>query len=104
MLALSKDVLTEWKIDDMDPESGKMSSVWAMALEQEVQNSKNYFELAQQAESEGDYITREFLNWFLAEQLREENAVADIYSKALSLEKSGGLYSAMDKDFVGMDH
>lgn len=101
---ISKDQLTEWKIEDLDPDSGRMSAVWAMALEQEVANSQTYFEMAKAVEEEHDYVTREFLDWFLHEQLMEENAVEDIYKKALKLEKTGGLYSAMDEDFTKMDH
>jgi ferritin len=51
-------------------------------LDQEVINSKHYFEMCKQAEEESGYVTRQFLNWFLNEQLNEENAVEDLYNKA----------------------
>ncbi|KAL3918129.1 MAG: hypothetical protein SGARI_007545, partial [Bacillariaceae sp.] len=94
--SISKSELTEFKIDDIDPNSGKLSDIWKMALDQEVQNSQKYFEMAQVAEEQHDFVTRQFLDWFLNEQLMEENAVSDIYEKALKLEQTGGLYRAMD--------
>jgi ferritin len=56
------------------------------------------------ADEEDDFVTREFLNWFLNEQLMEENAVSEIHAKAIKLERTGGLYAAMDDDFTKMDH
>ncbi|KAL3914555.1 MAG: hypothetical protein SGILL_006058 [Bacillariaceae sp.] len=102
--AISTEQLTEWKIDDIDPDSGKLSDIWKMALEQEVSNSQKYFEMAQVAEEEHDFVTRQFLDWFLTEQLMEENAVQDILEKTMKLEKTGGLYRAMDDDMTKMDH
>ena len=102
--AISNDQLTEWKINDIDPSSGKLSDIWKMALNQEVENSRHYFEMAQMAEEQHDFVTRQFLDWFLSEQLMEENAVSDIYEKAVKLEHTGGLYMAMDGDFSSMDH
>ena len=34
----------------------------------------------------------------------EENAVEDIYNKTIKLEQTGGLYAAVDKDMMKMDH
>ena len=102
--SVSKEELTEFKIDHIDPSSGKLSDIWKMALEQEIGNSQKYFEMAQLAEEQNDFVTRQFLDWFLNEQLMEENAVSDIYEKALKLEQTGGLYRAMDADFTSMDH
>jgi hypothetical protein len=34
----------------------------------------------------------------------EENAVSEIHAKAIKLERTGGLYAAMDDDFTKMDH
>jgi ferritin len=101
---ISKDMLNEWKIEDIDPNTGKLSDIWKMALDQEVENSQKYFEMAKLAEEEHDLVTRQFLDWFLNEQLMEENAVSDIYEKAIKLEQTGGLYRAMDADFTTMDH
>ena len=100
---VQKDILTEWKIDDFNDQT-KISDVWDMALKQEVANSKKYFEMAQVAEEENDFVSREFLNWFLKEQLMEENAVEELVNKAIKLEATGGLYSVMDSDFPSMDH
>jgi len=101
---VSKDVLTDWKIADFDEKKEKISDVWNLALKQEVENTKKYFEMAKIAEEENDFVTREFLNWFIREQLMEENAVLDIYKKALKLESTSGLYAAMDADFKKEDH
>lgn len=103
---LSKDILTDWNIKNFVDENNneKVSQVWDMALQQEVANTQKYFEMVKVAEEENDYVTREFLNWFIKEQLMEENAVEDIYKKAVKLEKTGGLYAAMDDDFKKMEH
>jgi len=104
---VSKDLLTDWSIDKFDEtcnENEKLSDVWNMALQQEVANTKEYFEMAKVAEEENDFVSREFLNWFIKEQLMEENAVENIFKKTLKLEKTGGLYGAMDADFAKMDH
>ena len=101
--AVDSDILTNWKIDAFNDQT-KISDVWEMALKQEVANTKEYFEMARTAEEENDYVTREFLNWFTKEQLMEENAVEDLVNKAMKLERTGGLYSAMDSDFTKMDH
>ena len=100
--AINNNVLNEWKMDDFN--EMKISSVWEMALNQEVANSQEYFKMCKIAEEENDYVTREFLNWFIKEQLMEENAVENIHAKALKLECTGGLYAAMDDDFTVMDH
>lgn len=103
-VSVSKEELTEWKIEDFCPDSGKLSDIWKMALDQEVANSQKYFEMAKTADEENDFITRQFLDWFLHEQLMEENAVEGIYKKAVKLERTNGLYAAMDEDFTKMVH
>ena len=104
--AVTQKVLTDWDMSKFTAkkEGTKISEVWKMALDQEIANSKEYFKIAEAAEEEKDYVTREFLNWFLKEQLMEENAVEDIYKKAVMLERTGGLYAAMDADFTKMAH
>ena len=99
---VTSEVLTDWSMQDVDEK--RVSTVWKKALDQEVANSKHYFEMAQVAEEEKDYVTRQFLNWFLNEQLMEENAVSDIYGRTLQLEQTGGLYAAVDKDMAAMEH
>jgi len=100
--AVSKELLTEFTMDDID--ENKVSSVWKKALDQETKNSQCYFEMCKVAEEENDYVSQQFLDWFINEQLMEENAVQDLYAKALKLEKTGGLYAAMDEDMTKMDH
>jgi ferritin len=100
--AISKDVLSDWKMDDFNEK--KISSIWEMALNQEQANSQEFFKMCKVADEEDDFVTREFLNWFLNEQLMEENAVSEIHAKAIKLERTGGLYAAMDDDFTKMDH
>ena len=99
---VSKDLLSDFSMDDMSED--KISMVWEKALKQEVQNTQCYYEMAELADEEKDYVSKEFLGWFLHEQLMEENAVSDLYEKALKLEKTGGLYAAMDGTIPKMDH
>lgn len=102
VLSVSQEVLSDHGMEKF--QNNRVSEVWKKALDQEVQNSQEYFNMAKVAEEESDYVSREFLNWFLNEQLMEENAVEDLYRKAIKLEKTGGLYVAIDKDMRVMDH
>ena len=99
---LSTGLLSDWSMKDVDANS--ISEIWKRALKQEQENSKHYFEMCQVAEQECDFVSREFLNWFVKEQLMEENAVEELVNKASKLEATGGLYMAMDKDMTKMDH
>ena len=99
---VTSEVLTNWSMTDV--EANSISTVWKKALDQEVANSQHYFEMYKVAQEENDFVTQQFLDWFLKEQLMEENAVEDIYNKTIKLEQTGGLYAAVDKDMMKMDH
>ena len=99
---VTSEVLTDWSMTDV--EANSISTVWKKALDQEVANSQHYFEMYKVAQEENDFVTQQFLDWFLKEQLMEENAVEDIYNKTIKLEQTGGLYAAVDKDMMKMDH
>ncbi len=49
------------------------------------------------AETEKDYATRAFLDWFVTEQVEEEATVAEIYDKAEAMGSIKGLYFHLDK-------
>eukprot|EP01094_Clydonella_sp_ATCC50884_P013686 TRINITY_DN23964_c0_g1_i1.p1 TRINITY_DN23964_c0_g1~~TRINITY_DN23964_c0_g1_i1.p1 ORF type:complete len:195 (-),score=63.08 TRINITY_DN23964_c0_g1_i1:107-604(-) len=103
--AVTQSALTEWDMDKFSSQAQeKVSEVWLMALENERANSVEYSKIAKAAAEENDFVTSQFLNWFHNEQLLEENAVEDIYKKAVKLERTGGLYAAMDQDFAKMAH
>lgn len=62
------------------------------SLEHEQKVTASIYAMYAQAQSEGDFATLEFLNWFLKEQVEEESSVQDMIDR---LEMAAGYPGAM---------
>lgn len=63
------------EIADVKQEFGSFREVFEEALEHEIAVTQSFKNIMAHLHKEGDYVTAEFLNWFLKEQ-REEEYVA----------------------------
>ncbi|QVK20211.1 ferritin [Mycoplasmatota bacterium] len=66
-------------------------SVYEKSLEHEQLVTSRIYDLMSIAHEEKEYATTSFLQWFIDEQLEEEESVANIISK-IKLVKDAGLY------------
>ncbi len=60
------------EISDIKIEFGSFREVFEDALEQEITITQSFKNLAARCYKENDFVTLEFLNWFLKEQREEE--------------------------------
>lgn len=68
------------------------------ALEHEAYITGRINELVNLAMEEKDYATASFLNWFVDEQVEEEDSVNEVVQKLRLLGKDGGGLFMMDRD------
>ncbi len=72
--------------------------IFELSLETERENTKSIHEIVEHALSEKDYSTNNFLQWFVDEQVEEENLFMGILDKIDIIGTEGpGLYM-LDKD------
>lgn len=75
--------------------------VFKKALEHEKFVTSRIYELMEIAEEEKEYATKSMLQWFVDEQVEEENTMKDMIVKLERVEKSpNGLYM-LDKELAG---
>lgn len=80
-------------IDAPPKDYASLKTVFEKVLEHEQKVTKAIHALTAQAKSENDYATEIFLQWFVNEQVEEEESVNDILSKlGLIGNAAGGLF------------
>lgn len=77
--------------DDMDNHYESLLHAFEVSLEHEELVTKRIYSLMSLAQDEREYATTSFLQWFIDEQVEEEEAVADLITK-IKLVKDAGLY------------
>ncbi|KAI8826750.1 ferritin [Fimicolochytrium jonesii] len=83
---------------------GQPVDVWKFALANEQTNSSAILSLVKQARDENDFVTENFMQWYVQEQLEEETAVMEILENAKRVAETNGLYVAYDTQIVTKPH
>eukprot|EP01125_Pyxidicula_operculata_P007211 TRINITY_DN2450_c0_g1_i2.p1 TRINITY_DN2450_c0_g1~~TRINITY_DN2450_c0_g1_i2.p1 ORF type:complete len:124 (+),score=34.93 TRINITY_DN2450_c0_g1_i2:233-604(+) len=74
------------------------TAIWNDIVELEKETSKNILAVTQTAQELGDHTTVAFLQWFLLEQVEEEDTVNEILQKVNAMAKIAGLYYHIDHE------
>jgi ferritin len=69
------------QIDTPEYKAGSPVEIFQQAYDHEVSVSNAIDEIAKLAQEEGDFATRNFINWFLKEQIEEEEQTLDIVNE-----------------------
>ena len=69
------------QIDTPEYKAGEPIEIFQQAYDHEVSVSRAIDEIAKMAQEENDYTTRNFINWFLKEQIEEEEQTLDIVNE-----------------------
>ncbi len=77
--------------EDMDNHYKSLLHAFEVSLEHEQLVTSRIYELMSLAQEEKEYATTSFLQWFIDEQVEEEENVADLITK-IKLVKDAGLY------------
>lgn len=67
--------------DEVKQEFAGIREILESSLEHEIEVTKNWNDISEKAKAEGDNTTYEFAQWFLAEQVEEENKFREILFK-----------------------
>ncbi|KAI8388731.1 ferritin-like superfamily [Radiomyces spectabilis] len=97
--ALIRDVNPKATFDFASP-----AEAWKCAFENEQENSRRIHRLMSMARKEEDWTSDYLLQWFINEQLEEESAVEDIYTNAVEVLKTNGLYRQYDEKIIHKEH
>lgn len=71
---------------------GSLQDVFENVYEHELHVSKLIDDLAGVAEAENDRATREFLNWFIREQVEEEDSALEIVERLKKAGEAGAFF------------
>lgn len=71
-----------------------------LSLEQEKEVTKNIYDLVDLANELEEHSTQYFLQWFIDEQMEEEESFMDIIKKLEGIEPGADFFLTMDKDFL----
>ena len=71
---------------------GSLQDVFENVYEHELHVSKLIDDLASVAEAENDRATREFLNWFIREQVEEEDSALEIVERLKKAGEAGAFF------------
>lgn len=69
------------------------------SLEQEKEVTKNIYDLFDVANELEEHSTKNFLQWFIDEQMEEEETFMDIIKKLEGIKPGGDFFLTMDKEF-----
>lgn len=83
---------TSWK----SPTSG-----FEAAFDHEKKISKRINDLVELANSESDHASQQFLMWFVAEQVEEEDSVGRVVGKLKMVKEAAGGLFMMDRELAG---
>ena len=67
--------------DEVKQEFAGIREILESSLEHEIEVTKNWNDISEKAKAEGDNTTYEFAQWFLTEQVEEENKFREILFK-----------------------
>lgn len=70
------------------------------AIKQENAVTESICTIAKAAEEDEDYISKEFLNWYLNEQKEEENVFGDVLARCKMVGKDIAAFLAIDNDLL----
>jgi len=91
-------------IDEPNQDWGSPQDVVETALAHEQKVTASIDSIVKLARSEGDYATDSFLNWFVDEQVEEEEVVDDLLQKLKMVgDFKPGLY-LLDRELAADDH
>lgn len=65
-------------VDNINHDFSNLEEVFETALDQEIEVTKSIYKILSVAKKEQDYLTENFLQWFIKEQLEEEKTFRDI--------------------------
>ena len=85
--------------EDMDNDFKSLLDAYEITLEHEQLVTKRIYALMDQAQDDREYATISFLQWFIDEQVEEEESVQDLINK-IKLVKDAGLY-LLDQEVAG---
>ncbi|KAI7863173.1 ferritin-like superfamily [Spinellus fusiger] len=80
------------------------ADAWEFAMKSEQNNSQEIHKLMSLARKEEDWTSDTLLQWFVQEQLEEESAIEDIYTNAVNVLKTKGLYRQYDEKIKHKEH
>lgn len=86
------------EISKPENEFESVTDVFETALEHEQEVTKRIYELMDLAQEESEYATVSFLNWFVEEQVEEEDSMETIISKLDRLGSSNNGLLMLDKE------
>ncbi len=86
-------------INEPQNEFESLAEVFEVALEHEKKVTKRIYDLMDLAHEESEHATVSFLNWFVDEQVEEEDTMDTLLSKVERLEGSQGIFM-LDKDLT----
>ena len=84
-------------IDKPQEKWGKPLEIFTAALEHEKEITKHIHDLVDLANKEGDHATRQFLDWFVEEQVEEEASASEIVEKLKMIGDNNGGLLHLDK-------
>ena len=88
--------------DEPNPDVKNFKEMFEFGLAAEKKVTKSINGIAEMAMEKKDFISFNFLQWFVTEQLEEENTMQTILDKLNLLEKHGGSIYMFDKELGGM--
>lgn len=65
-------------VDNINHDFSHLEEVFETALDQEIEVTKSIYNILAVAKKEQDFLTENFLQWFIKEQLEEEKTFRDI--------------------------
>ena len=84
--------------DEPNPEVKSFKEMFTFGLQAEKNVTKSIHEKTELAMKLKDFVTFNFLQWFVTEQLEEENTMQTILDKIKLIEKHGGSIYMFDKE------
>jgi ferritin len=82
------------------PKAKSFKNLFEIGLKHEKAVTKSIHKMYEMALKEKDYATVNFLNWFVEEQVEEEDQIQKILDKIKLLEEHGGSIYMLDRDLL----
>ena len=82
------------------PKAKSFKNLFEIGLKHEKAVTKSIHKMYDMALKEKDYATVNFLNWFVEEQVEEEDQIQTILDKIKLLEEHGGSIYMLDRDLL----
>ena len=86
--------------DEPNPKVNSFQEMFEYGLQAEKSVSKSIHEKAELAMKEKDFVVFNFQQWYISEQVEEENTMQTILDKIKLIEKHGGSLYMLDKELT----